>query len=291
MNQRVKETSSALILSIATAGLLAALKFATGILTNSMAIIASALDSMLDVATSSVNLIASRKAAKPPDEDHAYGHEKIESLAGLFQSLLIAISGSIVFYESIRRLITGSILREIPLGIGVMIFSIAVTGLLSWRLEAVGRKHGSLILATEKLHFSMDFFTHAGALLALFLVRSTGIVLWDLLVSIAVCGYIFKTAYGICRQAVDELLDRSLPPVSKEEIEKIILNFHPAVVSFHNFRSRRVGEQIFMDFHIEIRGERDFKRAHAMTEGLIKKIQETYPRADVTVHYDPEGEN
>ncbi len=284
-------TASAIIWSIAGATLLAVLKLMTGVLTNSMAILASALDSGMDAASSTINYIAAREAAKPPDEDHEYGHGKIESLASLFQSMAIGVSGIFLIVESIRRLARGSFVHEIGAGIAVMGFSLFVTLFIIARLTFAQKKTGSLILSTEKLHYTTDIFTNGGALLALVLVKYTGIVALDLIFSTAVAAYIFKTSYGILRQAVDELLDKSLPPVAKEEISQLIHDYHPAMGGLHNFRSRRVGSQIFMDFHIEIRGEDDFKKAHHMTEGLIAKIRERYHDADVTVHYDPEGES
>lgn len=288
-SEAAKETSRAVRWSILTALVLTLVKFTTALLTHSMVIMASALDSLLDMASSAVNLVASVKAAKPPDEEHAYGHEKIESLASLLQSLLIAVSGLVLVAESVRRLFMGSRILEIGWGMGVMIFSIVLTAVLTWRLGHSEKKSHSLILSTEKLHYSMDLLTNVGALAALLLVRISGQVIWDLLFSILIAVYIFKTAYGILKRAVDELLDRSLSPVSKDAIAGIIRSYNPAITGFHNFRSRRVGNQIFMDFHIEIAGEENFRRAHAMTEGLIEKIQQSYPGADITVHYDPEG--
>ena len=110
---RSKETRGAIQLSIATALILFAVKFATAFFTHSMAVMASALDSLLDVASSSINLIASGKAAKPPDEEHAYGHEKVESLASLFQSLFIGASGLWLIIEAVRRIVMGSYVRDI----------------------------------------------------------------------------------------------------------------------------------------------------------------------------------
>lgn len=286
---KAREAASAIRWSILTATVLMLVKLVAGIMTHSMAVFASMLDSLLDVATSAVNLFASIKAAKPPDEDHAYGHEKIESLASLFQSGLIMVSGLFLVVESIKRFFKGSHLDHISMGLGVMVFSIVMSLLLAWKLRDSAAKSRSMILSTEVLHYSMDALSNGGALVALVLVRATGLVFWDLLFSLLIAGYIFKTAFGILHRAIDELLDHSLPPVSVGEIEKIIRSFNPAIVSFHNFRSRRVGEQIFMDFHIEIRGEDNFSRAHDMTEGLIARIQEWYPGADITVHYDPEG--
>lgn len=286
---KLHQTTAALRLSILTATGLAILKLATGWLTNSMAVIASSLDSLMDIATSVVNLIAAREAAKPPDEDHAYGHGKIESLAALFQSVLIGVSGFFIAYESVKRLIYGSHVKEIPVGIGVMLISFVASTLLARRLKVVAEHTHSVILATERLHYTSDILFNGGVIAALLLVRLTQFVFWDLIFSLLVSAAIFKASYGILSRAIDELLDKSLPPVSKEEIENLIRNYHPTIVGLHEFRSRRVGPKIFLDFHIEIRGEDDFRRAHEITEALINQIKEKYPGADTTVHYDPEG--
>jgi cation diffusion facilitator family transporter len=285
----VEQIAATLKLSILTAFSLALIKFGVGLATHSMAVMASALDSLMDSGVSFVNLIAAKEAAKPPDEEHAYGHGKIESLAALFQSTFIGLSGLYVVFESIKRLIFGSFVHLISMGIAVMLFSMLVTWLLVWRIRVVSQRNKSLILVTEGLHFTTDLLTNGGVIVALVLVWATDFIFWDLVVSIAVALYIFKVSFGILRRSIDELLDRSLSPVSKEEIEKIIRSYHPSIVGLHNFRSHRVGERIFLDFHIEIRGEDDFKRAHDMTESLIEEIRIHYPGADVTVHFDPEG--
>lgn len=288
--QYVRQTKQALMLSISVAVLLMAVKFMAGYITHSMAIVASALDSTLDMMMSALNFFAFRVASKPPDEEHAYGHGKVESLAALFQSLFIGVSGSFVIVEAVKRLIHGSYVSDIGLGIGVILFASVVTLLLSWRLRALSRQNKSLILGTEKVHYSMDFVNYVGVILALVLVGVTGKAFWDLIVSILVAGYIFQQAIGILTRAISELLDRGLSNTELKQMKMLIMRHHPAIVGVHNLRSRMAGNQIFLDFHIEIRGEDDFKKAHIMTESLIEKIKKEYPTADVTVHFDPEGE-
>ena len=290
MEQYMRQARQAIILSAGVALLLTIVKFSTGLMTHSMAIMASALDSTLDMLMSALNFFAFREASKPPDAEHAYGHGKVESLAGLFQSLFIILSGSFVVYESGRRLLHGSFVSEIPLGIGVIVFSGIVTLLLSWRLKVLSKKNRSLILGTEKAHYSMDFVSCIGVIAALFLAGWTGSATWDLIVSMLVAAYIFKEAIRIFRRAVSELLDGGLSNTELKTIKLLILRHHSSIVGVHNLRSRVVGNLLFLDFHIEIRGEDDFKKAHDMTESLIDKIKAHHPHADVTVHFDQEGE-
>ena len=290
MDQYLKQARQAIILSIGVALLLTLVKFSAGLVTHSMSIMASALDSTLDMMMSAINYFAFRVASKPPDEEHAYGHGKVESLASLFQSLFIGASGSFVIVEAVKRLIQGSYVSEIGLGVGVIVFSGIVTLLLSWRLKVLSKRNRSLILGTEKAHYFMDFVAYVGVIAALLLVGGTGWVVWDLIVSILVAAYIFKEALHILKRSVSELLDRGLSNTELKTIKMLILRHHPSIVGVHNLRSRMVSNQVFLDFHIEIRGEDDFKRAHDMTESLIDKIKGVHANADVTVHFDPEGE-
>ena len=290
MEQYLKQARQAIILSVGVALLLTLVKFSAGLVTHSMAIMASALDSTLDMMMSALNFFAFRVASKPPDDEHAYGHGKVESLASLFQSLFIGVSGSFVVVEAVKRLIRGSYVSEIGLGIGVIVFSGIATLLLAWRLNVLSKRNRSLILRTEKAHYSMDFVSYVGVVAALALVGWTGSAVWDLVVSIFVATYIFKEAIHILKRSIAELLDRGLSDTELKTIKMLILRHHPSVVGVHNLRSRVVSNQVFLDFHIEIRGEDDFKRAHDMTESLIDKIKGMHPNADVTVHFDPEGE-
>lgn len=278
-----------IVLSIWTAVVLTIFKLAVGLTVHSLAVIASAFDSLMDVLVSSVNLIAMREADKPADTEHLYGHGKIESLAGLFQSLLISVSGVYLVIESVRRLFAGTTLDYIPVAVGVMAVSMVLTFLLVLRLKRVLKETQSIIVGTEALHFSTDFITNGGVIIALILVQVTGSGLWDLAVAFGIACYILRNSFRILRHSVDELLDRALPPEEQKEIEQIILTFDPKVIGFHNLRTRKIGHKRFIDFHFEIRGERDFERAHKLTEELIKKIKGRFPEADVTVHYDPEG--
>jgi len=290
MEQYLKQARQAIILSVGVALLLTVVKFSTGLMTHSMAIMASALDSTLDMMMSALNFFAFRVASKPPDEEHAYGHGKVESLASLFQSLFIGASGSFVIIEAVKRLVQGSYVSDIGLGIGVIVFSGIVTLLLSWRLNVLSKRNQSLILRTEKAHYSMDFVSYIGVIAALVLVGWTGSATWDLIVSILVAAYIFKEAIHVLVRSVSELLDRGLSNTELKTVKMLILRHHPSIVGVHNLRSRVVGNLLFLDFHIEIRGEDDFKKAHEMTESLIDKIKAHHPNADVTVHFDPEGE-
>jgi len=230
-----------LILSVVAAFFLTLLKLVVGVALHSLAVMASAIDSLMDVLVSSVNLLAIREADKPADAEHLYGHGKIESLAGLFQSFIISASGVYLIVESIRRLMHGAVLERIPVAIGVMVVSMVVTFILVLKLKRVLRETKSIIVGTETLHYTTDLLTNGGVIVALILVRVTGWAIWDLVVAFGIACYILKASFHILKNSVDELLDRALPPKEQREIEQIILNFDRKVTGFHNLRTRRIG--------------------------------------------------
>ncbi len=280
---------NAIKLSILTAFLLTIFKISVSLITHSLGLVASAVDSLMDVLVSSVNLIAVREADRPADAEHLYGHGKIESLAGLFQSIIISLSGIYLVIESGKRLINRVPLEHVPIAIGVMFVSMVVTFLLVLKLKRTFKETDSIIVGTESLHFVIDFITNGGIILALILVRITGSSLWDLAIAFAIVCYILKQSFWILRTSINELLDRAFPLSEQKEIEEIILSHDSRIVGFHNLRTRKIGHQRFIDFHFEIRGEENFSRAHELTESLIKRIRERFPESDITVHFDPEG--
>ncbi len=276
-------------MSVLTAGFLTVLKVGIGLATHSMCIVASAVDSLMDVLVSTVNYISLREAEKPADHDHAYGHGKIESLAGLFQSLLISVSGLFLICESVKRLIQGEQIVFVDTGIVVMAISMVVTFFLVKKLKSVATRTGSIIVGTETLHFSTDFLSNGGVIAALILVRISGQVIWDLVVALAIAGYILKQSFRILRNSIDELIDRALPDEMQKEIGNIIDNFDRRIIGHHNLRTRKIGGTKFIDFHVELRKNLGFQEAHDLTEDLIAAIETRYPDSDVNAHYDPEG--
>lgn len=282
--------SSALIKrSMLLAALLCGVKTAAGLMTGSLSILASALDSLMDLCASAVNFVSLAIAREPADHDHQYGHAKAEALASLFQGAFITLSGLALLVESLRRIYSGSNLEFHYWSVAIMILS---TGLSAWHGAALRRAaavEDSSIMAAEGAHFLMDVATNLAVVGALLLVGWTGSNYWDLGLTLVVVAYVLSLSLGIITTAVRELMDEGLPPDTRKEVEAIIVNHDPRVVGFHDFRSRRAGNKRYLEFHIEIRGVKEFEVAHEITEKLVEKIKERIPNSDVLIHYDPEG--
>ena len=278
-------------IAISVAAVLTCIKILTSLLTRSLGIGASALDSASDVLMSSVNFWSLRFSQRPADDDHAYGHEKVEGLVGLLQGLLIAGGAVAMAVASVHRLVRGVALDRLDVGVAVMVVSAVVSWWLSARLQRVAQRSGLVIVAAERVHYASDALANAGVLATLLLVRRTGLTLWDPIISLAVTLWILRSAWSVLRTSVDQLMDRALPDEQVALIKRTILTHDARIVDFHSLRTRRAGNHHFIDVHIVIRGEEDFKRAHAISESLILALQQHIPGVDCTVHYDPEGES
>lgn len=287
---RQKRARSLVVQSMLMALGLCAVKAAAGAAAQSLSLLASALDSLMDFLSSAVNYVSLVFSQEPADDEHLYGHGKIEAIAGGAQGVVIAVGGLALLVESIRRIVLALPVRAGAFSIGVMVLSMVLSAAHGARLSRAAQDAGSPILRAEGLHFSMDVLANSGVLLALILIRLGASPLWDVVISVLVAGYVVREALALTAHSAHQLLDRRLSDEVHAEIKDLIFGHHPSIVGFHDLRTRQSGEKVFIDFHVEIAGIDKFREAHDITEGLIAKIREKMPHADVTVHADPEGE-
>lgn len=274
-------------LSVITAALLASLKIATGIATGSMAVVASAVDSLLDILMSSVNFVAIKKAEEPADECHPFGHGKYETVATLIQAFVIAISGSWIIFEAIRRLIQGSTLQLIEGGIAVLIFSTMISILISRYLKKIAKETDSSALEADSLHFSMDVYTNLALAAGLAIMQVTNIPIIDPILSILIGCYIIIEAFKLVRHGMRDVLDAELPPVIREEVTRLLDDFEENLVEYRNLRTRRAGSQKFMDLDLIVCRHISIEEAHDIADKLENQIKADIPGSDVTIHLEP----
>jgi ferrous-iron efflux pump FieF len=270
------------------AAFLIILKTATGLYTGSISVWASLLDSAMDIFASTINYFAVRAASRPPDDDHAYGHGKAESLAGLFQAAVITFSGLFLVREAVRRLLEPRPTSLEWLGVGTMFVAALVSVLLVKKLRSVARSTDSPALSADAVHYASDVYTNAAALVALLVVALTGWQAADPAASIAISAYIIWSAVGVARESVDVLMDRRLPPEVDETVARVVESFRGAgVVGFHDLRTRRSGSLKFIDLHLEVERERSLVEAHDLTVKVLRGIEAEIPRSRVQIHTDP----
>jgi len=274
-------------ISIAMASGLAILKLATGMATGSMAVLSSAIDSLLDILMSGVNFFAIRRAIQPADKCHPFGHGKYETLATIIQSLVIAASGLWIIYESVNRLLQGPELVRLNQGIVVLIISAIASWWISRYLRRVAKETDSSALEADSLHFSMDVYTNTALVGGLVVMSFVDIPWLDPLLSILVALYILFEAVRLVRHGLRDVLDEELPAPIRKEITDLIEAHRKILIDYHNLRTRRAGSQKIIDFHLTVCKHLSVAEAHAIADHLEKRIQEDIPGSDVTIHIDP----
>lgn len=287
MSQDAVEKKTLLFRSLIIAGGLTLFKLGVFTVTNSMAILASAADSLMDALISFVNFILVRPASKPADHNHPYGHGKIESLAGLAQSIVIGGVTVGIAAMAVRRFLSPEPIEQAGVGIGVTVVALVLNIWHTRNLRSSKLKTSSQIMAAEYLHYASDTLVYIGVLVSLGLCKLTGQAIWDPVISLLIVGYLLKLVSGIFIESVNELLDRQLPEEDLKEIDAAIRAFDSRVAGYHDLRTRKVGSTRFIEFHVALRGVDKFHDAHTLTVGLMETFKEKYPGAVVTVHADP----
>ena len=286
--------SSARLMRIATyvavgvAGSLVSIKFFAWFATDSVSLLSTMIDSLLDVAASTVNLFAIRHALQPADEEHRFGHGKAEALAGIAQAAFISGSAVFLLLEAIDRIFHPRVVDSFSLGYTVMVISIIATlGLVMFQ-RYVAKKTGSLAIAADSAHYKMDVLVNISVILSLYLVSELGWGIADPLFAIGIAGYILHGAYGIGREAYNVLMDRELPEEERTQIRDIAVS-HEDVIDIHDLRTRSSGSDVFIQLHLEMDPEITLVRAHDIAEEVMHMIEKEFPRAEVLTHQDPHG--
>lgn len=282
---------SAGIASVITALLLLGLKLWALGETGSLAVAASLADSALDLMMSAGALAAIFYAARPPDEDHAFGHTSVEDLAALGQSLFILASAGVIAFVALRRLFSESpvALAAEGRGIAVMVLSVLLTlGLVLWQ-RRVARRTGSRVVRADALHYLGDLIPGIGAIVALWASAAFELARLDAAIALAAAGLLGVGAVRIGRGAWDALMDRAAEPEVISRIEALAAACD-GVHGHHDLKTRRAGARLFVNLHIELDGRQSLNAAHAIGATLKHRILQDYPEADVIIHFDPARE-
>lgn len=271
--------------SVGVAVLLIALKLVTAISTNAISMMASLIDSTMDLFASLVTLIAVRIALQPPDEDHRFGHGKAEPLAALAQATFIAGSGAFLLLEAVSRLIRPQAIETVGLGIAVMIISMVVTAFLVLFQRHVIRVTHSPAIKADAAHYGSDFLVNAATIAALWLANQ-GVYWIDPIFGAAVGGFILLSAWFVGRKALDQLMDREVLDGSEERIHAIAVG-HPRVEAADHIRTRMAGRTMIIQLYIYLKNDLDLDHAHVIGDEVAAQIQEKFPGADILIHEEP----
>ncbi len=274
--------------SSSVAALLTLIKLSIGIASGSVAVLASAIDSVLDMFVSIFNYFAISNSEKPADKYFNYGRGKIEALASVIEGTIITISGLFLLYQAIDKAINGEISSYINISIVVMIISLIITIALVIYLNIVAKKTNSLVIKADALHYKTDVYSNIAVLVSLLLVNFTGYEIIDVVIGSAIAIYIIYSAYELIHNGVLVLLDRSVDEEIVLEIENIVKN-NDRVNTYHLLKTREAGHQTFVEVHLVFDCIITLMEAHRASDIIEEKIKNIDLKRDwiINIHMDP----
>jgi ferrous-iron efflux pump FieF len=279
---------SATYASVSVAVLLILIKIFAYVLTGSVALLSSLIDSILDSFASILNLIAVRHALTPADREHRFGHGKAEALAGLGQAAFIAGSSIFLIFEALNRIINPRPIDHGMVGIVVILISLCLTIALVIYQRYVIRHTGSLAIQADSIHYFSDITMNASVIVALVLSTYFNWPTADPLFALGIAGYIIYSVWSIIMNAFNQLMDRELPEPDREKIISIAMR-HPEVKNLHELRTRSSGKDVFIQMHLEMDGDIPLVMAHSIADEVERELFAEFPNADIIIHQDPAG--
>ncbi len=261
-------------------------KLVAAVLTGSVSLFSEATHSATDVVASIIAYISIRAAAVPPDDDHPYGHGKIESLAGFGEAVLLLVIVVYVVIEAIHRLITGSELHQAEIGMVVMGISSFGSFMVGKYVGKVGKAYGSPALISNGQHLTIDFWTSIGVLAALATSHFTGWQQADAVFAIGLAAWIGVGSWRLTQEAYHQLIDRRLPDEELAQVKEI-LDSEDELLSYHRLRTRHSGTTHYVDVHVVVPIDMTLVDAHALADRVEKRIRVALAPAQVVLHVDP----
>jgi cation diffusion facilitator family transporter len=281
--------SNAARLSVVSNTTLVLIKLVAGILSGSVAIISEAAHSAIDLVAAAIAFFSVRAADVPADKEHPYGHGKIENLSGTIEAALIFTAALYIVYESIHKLLRPEPVKNMALGMTVMLISAVVNIVISRWLFLVARKTDSVALEADAQHLSVDVYTSAGVMIGLLLIQLTGLNVLDPIIGLVVAVVISKVAYDLVRKAAAPLIDVGLPENELDTLSHILCS-DSRVIAYHKLRTRKAGGERHVDVHLLVQSEMSVAEGHKVAEEIEDKIRAEFDRAHVITHVEPIGE-
>ena len=275
------------VLSIAAAVATIGLKFAAYLLTGSVGLFSDAAESVVNLVAAVTALWALTLAARPPDEEHAFGHNKAEYFSSGLESALIIIAAGWIAATAVPRLLEPQPLQNIGIGLGVTLVAAAVNGGAALAILRAGRRLRSITLEADARHLLTDVWTSIGVVAGIVLVGITGWLALDPLIALVVAANIVWTGVRLLRDTAQGLLDMALPPEDQAKISKILARHEERGIRFHAVRTRSAGQRRFVSMHVLVPGGWTVKRGHDLAEEIENDIARDLPQSTFFVHVEP----
>ena len=282
------QVSGYLKLSIAVAVATITLKTGAWWVTDSVSLLSDAMESLVNLAGAMFALAMVIIAARPPDEDHPFGHHKAEYFSSGFEGVLIFVAALAIVWAAVHRLASPQPLSDLGLGIALSIVSSAMNGALAWAMLKKAREHRSMALEADARHLFTDVWTSVGVVIGLLGVAATGWLWLDPVVAIAVAGNVAREGYSLVRQSADGLMDHSLEAEVVQQIDEVLAGFaHPRTLRFDHISTRRAGQRRFVDLHMHMPAGWSLQRAAALRMSVEQALMSAVPGLRATIQLLP----
>ncbi len=285
MNGRASLTRFAW-LSILAAVITIGLKAGAYLITGSVGLLSDALESLVNLVAAIVALIALTIAARPPDEDHSYGHEKAEYFSSGVEGTLILVAAVSIGSAALGRIMHPQPIEQPGLGLAIAVVASLVNLAVARVLLRAGHQHQSITLEADAHHLMTDVYTSAGVIAGVGLVSLTGWYLLDPLIALAVAVHIVWSGVRLLRRSVAGLMDTALPAGERELLDTVLAPFRAEGIVFHALRTRQSGARRFVSFHVLVPGIWSVSRGHALLERVERAVRRSLPNTTVFTHLE-----
>lgn len=275
-------------MSIVSNTILTVMKLVVGIMMQSVSVISEAVHSGLDLVAAIIAWFAVRKSGKPADDEHRFGHGKIENVAGTIEAVLIFGAAFYIIWESVHKLRAGVIeIESLGLGAAVMVVSAVVNYFVSRHLLNVAIKTDSVALEADALHLRADVYTSVGVLGGLVAIKLTGIAMLDPLIAIVVALMIIKAAWDLTKTAFFHVLDVKLPDDEEALIHDVMACYKGRFIEYHKLRTRKAGHVRHIDMHLVVPKKMTVEAGHTLAHQITEDIEKALPHSHILVHIEP----
>jgi cation diffusion facilitator family transporter len=275
------------MLSIAVAVITIGLKLGAYLLTGSVGLFSDAAESVVNLVAAVAALWALIYAARPPDEEHAFGHNKAEYFSSGLESALILIAAVWIGLTAWDRLLDPQPLQNVGLGLTITLVASAINGGAALAILRAGRRLRSITLRADAHHLLTDVWTSLGVVLGIVTVQLTGWLILDPLIALLVTANILWTGVRLLRDTAQGLLDRALPPENREAITEVLSRYEKQGIRFHALRTRASGPRRFISMHVLVPGEWTVQRGHNLSERIERDLATVLPHSTFFIHIEP----
>ena len=281
------QISAYLKLSVAVALATIALKTAAWWVSGSVSLLSDALESLVNLAGAIFALMMVTVAARPPDDDHPYGHHKAEYFSSGFEGVLIFFAALAIVAAAVDRLLHPQALEAVGWGIALSIVSSMLNGALAWAMARKARSHRSIALEADARHLFTDVWTSVGVVLGLLAVMATGWLWLDPVVAIAVAMNVLREGARLVWRSSEGLMDRAVEPETMTEIERTLEVFRHQAIRFDHLVTRRAGQRRFVDMHMHMPSSWTLGRAAALRTSVEQALMAAVPGLRASIQLLP----